>query len=134
VDRAGRQRVDQTALEDDVLERLVVGDHREDRVGAADRAGHRISAVRAGEVVRARRRAVPDGEVEAGGEEVASHRVAHVAETHQCNAHLCILTGFGIRDSGFSAEGDDVDAIRGGGCRGVCLDGRVRAGIRGRSN
>ena len=82
------QQVDQASLERYLLDGRVVGQHRDHDVGSA-RVGRRGGRRGTGghEVVSALRRTVPDGEIEAGLQQICGHRPAHVAEPDETDSH-----------------------------------------------
>src|SRR6266446_10280638 len=89
MDRAGTEAVENTVLaEHDGLDGIVVGEHREDRIaptGVRDRGGLLGPSPHQG--FRFRPRAIVDGDLMAGLQEIRRHACAHPAKPDETNLH-----------------------------------------------
>jgi hypothetical protein len=84
MDGSPPQPIHEPSVNDDILERLIVRDHRDDDVspGSVSNRGRSFGSGRY-EFVGARRRPIPDGHVEAAANQSGCHRAAHISETHE---------------------------------------------------
>ena len=89
MDCAGREALEDTVLaEHDGLDGIVVCQHREDRIaatGVRDRAGLLGPCLHQGFCFR--RRAIVDGELMAGLQQIGGHACAHLAKPDETDLH-----------------------------------------------
>ena len=118
VHRSRCQGVDDAAgqivvTERDVVDGVVVGQHREHDVGPAARVGYRVGAPCAlgDECIDPARRPVVGRDVVARRDEVGGHSAAHVPESDESDLHMSVLRDLPERCCSHHQDGDSQPGV-----------------------